>query len=93
MDLALIEDFVICTCLCRTQSVHNHKTLKFVCGHLLEHPRKLWYGNPIQVWTTVKSPSAFILAVGNIQSRVVMLKALYHLAHYKMIHFMLLYHY
>ncbi len=27
------------------------------------HPCKLWYGNPVQVWTTVKSPS--------IKSRVV----------------------
>ena len=38
-----------------------------------EHPCKVWYGHPVQVWTTVTCTNSFI-PVSSIQSRVVFVK-------------------
>ena len=36
----------------------------------MEHPCKVWYGNPVQVWTITAS-GPFFIPVENIKSRVV----------------------
>ena len=39
----------------------------------MTHPCKVWYGHPVEVWTT-SSPGSFLVPVRNISSRVVHVK-------------------
>ena len=55
----------------------NEKATYFWVAHVnwyLEHPCKIWYGTPIEVWSTVISPTASLIPVQSIKSRVVYTK-------------------
>ena len=72
-QLAEIECFF--DCVVKSTTGPQLATITFVHGYwLLEHPCKLWFGNPVQVWTTVTSPSPFLIPVRCIKSRVVYIK-------------------
>ena len=50
-------------------------TLWVACVRIfLEHPCKVWFGHPVQVWTAVASPETYLIPVTNIVSRLVYTK-------------------
>ena len=69
-QLADIVYFVECICRIDGSTELSRMWFAYV-NWLLEHQCKLWYGNPVQVWTTVQSPSSFFIPVKNIKSRLV----------------------
>ena len=68
--LAEIQFFIECVAV--HSDLFQLGTLWVACLDLyLEHPCKVWYGNPVQVWSTVFSPDTFFVPVKNIKSRVI----------------------
>ena len=43
----------------------------------MEHPCRVWFGHPVQVWCTASHPGVSFISVTNIISRVVYSKCLY----------------
>ena len=70
LELAEIQYFSECVVLLNGCPGSNLIWVACVNWYL-EHPCKLWYGNPIQVWSTVLSPVTSLIPISNIKSRVV----------------------
>ena len=76
VELAEILYFVKCTAsLSNSASDYSVSSLWFASIQTyLEHPCKVWFGNPVQVWTTVGSPETHLIPVTSITSRLVYTK-------------------
>ena len=71
----LAEILYFVECICRIDGSTELSRMWFAyVNWLLEHQCKLWYGNLVQVWTTVQSLSSFFILVKNIKSRIVYVK-------------------
>lgn len=73
IELAEIEYFFQYNVL---QSNHSQAQTFWVAvvNWYLEHPCRVWYGNPVQVWTTVNSPVTSYISVKSIKSRLIYTK-------------------
>lgn len=72
--LAEIQYFVECVAVPDKEKAKPINQCFACVSWFMEHPCKLWYGNPVQVWTTVTSPGLFLIPVVSIMSRVVYTK-------------------
>lgn len=73
LELAEIQYFSECAVVLNDQG--RTISLWVACVNwYLEHPCKLWYGNPVEVWTTVHSPVTSLIPVKHIKSRLVYAK-------------------
>ena len=72
ITLAEVLYYLECTAICN--SGECTKMWFAYVSTFLEHPCKLWYGHPVQVWTTVKSPQMLLVPVYRVKSRVVYVK-------------------
>lgn len=73
VDLAEIFFFLECVAISNSD---NQPTRQWVAAFLwfMEHPCRVWYGNPVQVWCTASYPGISFIPVTNIVSRVVYTK-------------------
>lgn len=72
VELAEVQHYLECTA---HSSLTQYSTIWFArVETFLEHPCKLWYGHPVQVWTTVPSPRTILVPVCHIKSRVAYVK-------------------
>ena len=60
---------------------HDHTVLWFAAVQLLtEHPCKVWFGHPVEVWSTAPTTFDFtFIPLSSIQSRVVYVKTTFNL--------------
>ena len=73
IELAEIEYFIECVAIPDNSPTAPKKVWFAYVNWFLEHPCKVWFGHPVQVWTTVRCRSSFI-PVSSIKSRVVYVK-------------------
>ena len=75
VELAEIQFFARCAATVRSQDSSKTATLWVACVKIfLEHPCKVWFGHPVQVWTAVASPETYLIPVTNITFRLVYTK-------------------
>lgn len=74
-DLAELIYFVECVAVSKSNPETSPVRLWIAAVNwLMEHPCKLWYGHPLQVWTATKSPGISLIPVIHILCRVVYVK-------------------
>ena len=61
ITLAEVLYYLECTAICNSGE-YTKMWFAYV-STFLEHPCKLWYGHPVLVWTTVKSPQMLLVPV------------------------------
>lgn len=74
VELAEIQYFSECVVKLGDHSQAKSFWVACVNYWYLEHPCKVWYGNPVEVWSTVPSPVISFIPVKNILSRLVYAK-------------------
>ncbi len=74
IGLAEIQYFMECVAIPNNDHTQAVKLWIACVNWFQEHPCKVWYGNPVQVWTTVSTPGSFLVPVRSIKSRLVYVK-------------------
>lgn len=75
-NLAEILYFAECVVVPNCQSAKHIQLWVAAVNWFMEHPCKVWFGNPAQVWCTAKYPGEFFIPVTSIKSRVVYTQSL-----------------
>ena len=75
IELVDVLYFIECVVSQRDGVSAKHTKIWCACvNRYFEHPCKLWYGSPVQVWTTLTAPNCFVIPVSSIKSRLVYVK-------------------
>lgn len=71
-SVKLVEIDLFMKCFANVEDSSKPMTLWVACvTTYLEHPCKIWFEHPVQVWTTVASPETSLIPVTNIKSRII----------------------
>ena len=73
-QIELAEILCFLECIAITSDSRTVKLWTACIKWYMTHPCKVWYGHPVEVWTTTSSPGSFLIPVRNISSRVVHVK-------------------
>ena len=74
VGLAQILFFAECVAISKVDG-HHTKLWVAAVSWFMDHPCKVWYGNPVQVWSAATFPGFSFIPVTNIISRVVYTKS------------------
>lgn len=76
-EVGLAQILFFAQCVAITKS-DGHQTIIWVAAvsWFMDHPCRVWYGNPVQVWSAASFPGFSFIPVTNIISRVVYTKSI-----------------